>query len=91
MSQKVNTDKLENLSRQELIEKKLAARLGITPRKVAIHAVKLWGRTLTAEREARLENRLDDTLDNSARSLRTTRGHITRELTAELTHAITGD
>ena len=72
-------------------EKKLAARLGITPRNVAVRAVKLWGRTLTAEREARLENRLGDTPDSSVRSLRTTRGHITRELIAELTHAIAGD
>ncbi len=72
-------------------EKKVAARLGVTPREVAIHAVKLWDRTLTAEREARLEDRLGDTPDNSGGSLRTTRGHITRELTAELTPALGED
>ena len=72
-------------------EKKLAARLGVTPRKVAVQAVKLWGRTLTAEREARLKDRLGDTPDSSAGSLQTTRGHITRELIAVLTHAIAGD
>ena len=72
-------------------EKKLAARLGITPRNVALQAVKLWDRTLTAEREARLRDGLGDTTGNSTRSLRTTRGHITRELIAQLTHAIAGD
>ncbi len=72
-------------------EKKVAARLGVTPRKVAIQAVKLWGQTLTAERETRLKDRLGDTPDDSAQSLQTTRGHITRQLTEELTPAIAGD
>ena len=72
-------------------EKKLAARLGITPRQVALQAVKLWDRTLTAERETRLRDSLGDTPGNDARSLRTTRGHITRQLIAQLTHAIAED
>ena len=69
-------------------EKKLAARLGITPRSIAVQAVRLWDRTLTVERDARLRERLGDTPDDSAGSLRTTRGHITRQLIAQLTHAI---
>ncbi len=72
-------------------EKKVAARLEVTLREVAIRAVKLWDQTLTDEREARLKDRHGDTPDNSAQSLRTTRGHITRELTAELILAIAGN
>ncbi|MEX1207458.1 MAG: helix-turn-helix transcriptional regulator [Acidimicrobiia bacterium] len=72
-------------------EKKLAAQLGTTPRNVAIQAIKLWDRTLTAERDARLEDRLGHTPGNSAGSLRTIRGHITRQLITELTHATAGD
>ena len=63
-------------------EKKAAVVLGLDPRRVAVLSVKLWGRSLTAEREARFAQHDPET--TGAGSLRTLRGHITRDLIAEL-------
>jgi transcriptional regulator with XRE-family HTH domain len=69
-------------------EKKAAAILGIDPRRVAVLSLKLWGRSLTAEREARLAQHAPEA--TGAGSLRTLRGHITRHLIAELRAASGG-
>jgi transcriptional regulator with XRE-family HTH domain len=63
-------------------EKKAAAILGLDPRRVAVLSLKLWGRSLTAEREARFAQHEPDATGSG--SLRTLRGHITRGLIAEL-------
>jgi transcriptional regulator with XRE-family HTH domain len=63
-------------------EKKAATVLGIDPRRVSVLSLKLWGRSLTAEREARFA--LKKPSAAGATGLRTLRGHITRELIAEL-------
>lgn len=59
-------------------ERKVAARLGITAEEVAALALKLWGRTLAAERDARAG------VEGSARSVQAARGHVTRALSGEL-------
>jgi transcriptional regulator with XRE-family HTH domain len=69
-------------------EKKAAVVLGLDPRRVAVLSLKLWGRSLTAEREARFAKQEPKT--TSATSLRTLRGHITRDLIAELRAAAGG-
>jgi hypothetical protein len=63
-------------------EKKAAAVLGLDSRRVAVLSLKLWGHSLTAEREARFAKQ--EPKATGAGSLRTLRGHITRGLTAEL-------
>ena len=69
-------------------EKKAAVVLGIDPRGVAVLSLRLWGRSLTAEREARFAQHEPET--TRAGSLRTLRGHITRDLIAELRAAVGG-
>ena len=69
-------------------EKKAAAVLGLDPRRVAVLSVKLWGHSLTTEREVRFKTQEPGT--SGARSLRTLRGHITRGLITELRAAAGG-
>lgn len=69
-------------------EKKAAALLGLDPRRVAVLSLRLWGHSLTAEREARFA--LRESSAAGATGLRTLRGHITRELIAELRAASGG-
>lgn len=59
-----------------------AQRLGVTVDELEQAAHRLWGRTLYAEREARL-GALDDHRTNQAR-----RGHVTRALLNELRRAL---
>lgn len=59
-----------------------AARLGIDPVDVVKRAHKLWGRSLTEERDNRVARRTDP--ETSARSLQALRGWITRQLLDEL-------
>lgn len=66
-----------------LAEQKAAASLGITPTQVQELAERAWRRDLTTERDARVSERTEDK-EVSARSLQALRGHVTRELLAEL-------
>jgi transcriptional regulator with XRE-family HTH domain len=63
-------------------ERKAAKLLGITPFEVAALALDTWGRSLTQERDHRLDERSTDEVSDGARN--TMRGHITRELLAVL-------
>lgn len=69
-------------------EKKAAVVLSLDPTRVAVLSLKLWGRSLTAEREVRFAQHKPEA--TGAGSLRTLRGHITRQLIAELRAAAEG-
>jgi transcriptional regulator with XRE-family HTH domain len=60
-------------------ERKAAYTLRATPQAVALAAIRAWGRSLTAERDARLADG-----PTSARSRQAFRGHVTRTLYKEL-------
>jgi transcriptional regulator with XRE-family HTH domain len=61
-----------------------AKRLGIPPEEVVRRSLALWDRTLTEERDARTAERIAP--DASPRSRTIVRGHVGRELLAELEH-----
>jgi hypothetical protein len=63
-------------------EQKAARRLGVTPAEVAVVSRDLWDRSLTDERERRLQEM--DEADAPRRSLRGIRAHLTRRLVADL-------
>jgi transcriptional regulator with XRE-family HTH domain len=66
---------------QAISEAELKARkLQVTPREVAFAAYGLWGRSLSEERDARLEI----PADSSPEKTKALRGHTTRRLLAEL-------
>jgi hypothetical protein len=62
-------------------ERYAARKLGTTPERLNMAAMRRWGRTLAQERDRRLNQKADDA---SARSRQALRGHITRQLMAEL-------
>ncbi len=62
-------------------ERNAARRLGVSPERLVLAAVGRWGRTLTAERDARIELRRAGTEPERHITLR---GVVTRELLAEL-------
>lgn len=62
--------------------KRAAERLDVLPVTTALLSHGLWGRGLVEERDARVAERAD--ADADERSLRTLRGHVTRDLTDEL-------
>ncbi|MEV4183091.1 helix-turn-helix transcriptional regulator [Streptosporangium canum] len=61
-------------------DKAVAERLGLDTQAVANAAIKMWGRTLTEQRDARL----GDTSSISPRTLQAKRGAMTRLLTAQI-------
>lgn len=63
-------------------EVKASRRLGIHPFLVALAACRRWGRTLTAERDERVAATAP--VGGSVRTLTALRGHMTRQLVAEL-------
>lgn len=63
-------------------ERKAAVRLGIDATALGVAACHLWGRSLTQERDRRVEEATD--ADASPRSVQATRGHVTRTLLAEV-------
>jgi hypothetical protein len=78
-------------------ETKAAASFGVEPIVVVRAAHRLWGRGLTAERERRMLDEVatvvekdlgavpdEASADRTARTLQAKRGHVTRELLAEL-------
>jgi transcriptional regulator with XRE-family HTH domain len=62
---------------------KAARRLGRTPTEVSVASAELWGRPLTHERDARLNDDAADG-DEDPRRRQARRGHITRALIEEL-------
>lgn len=64
-------------------ETKVATALGVPAIAVARAARDLWGHSLTAEREARIER--ESNAATAPRRLQALRGHITRQLVVELT------
>jgi transcriptional regulator with XRE-family HTH domain len=67
---------------------KAARSLGVTPRQVTLAAHRLWGRSLTEERDARVLDRISDRA--SARTRQALRGHVTRTLIDELRPVVAG-
>lgn len=65
------------------IEQSVAERLGVGPEEVREAALRTWGRGLAEERERRVRRRLDGR-DLPARGVQGVRGHVTRDLLAEL-------
>lgn len=63
-------------------EMKAARRLGVPQIDIVGAAHRLWGRTLTAERDARVAHDAGSNVDR--RTLQALRGHVTRTLVAEL-------
>jgi len=66
-------------------ERNAARRLGVSPERLVLAAVGRWGRTLTAERDARIEGRRASTEPDRQIMLR---GLVTRELLVELEHRL---
>jgi transcriptional regulator with XRE-family HTH domain len=80
-----DTDEAELASRGDT-EQNVAARLGSDPLRVSELAFERWGRSLTDERDARV----DDLAPKRAtsRTLQALRGHVTRKLQDELRPAL---
>jgi hypothetical protein len=70
-------------------ERHVASRLGLTPAEVVQRSYRLWGRTLSDERDARCATRAS--IDATPRQRATWRGHVTRELLAELRNETAGE
>lgn len=69
-------------------EQKAARRLDLPPGHVGLAAHALWGRSLTAERDDRVQRRLVG--DEPDRTVQAVRGHVTRKLTEELDDYLRG-
>ena len=68
-------------------ERRAAQRLGVTPLEISRQAFQLWGRGLTDERDHRMQDAepvLGATVAELQRKERALRGHVSRELVAEL-------
>ncbi len=65
---------------REAAEMRAAEALGARPRDIAMTAVRLWGRSLSEERDARLAQRTD----LAGRDIHRAAGHVTRQLIREL-------
>jgi hypothetical protein len=63
-------------------EQKAAHKLGVSPFAIAATAHKLWGHSLTKERDRQVAEQA--TADTSPRTVQALRGHITRGLLAQL-------
>lgn len=64
-------------------ERKAARRLGVHPVALSAAAYRTWGRSFVAERDAGAAE-LEDAAGTDRRSLQAVRGHVTRQLLAEL-------
>lgn len=71
-------------TRETETDRKVAAKIGAIPNAVSLMSFALWGRSLTAERDARAEGK---GAHEDARSLQGARAYVTRELTNELREA----
>jgi transcriptional regulator with XRE-family HTH domain len=70
-------------------ERHAASKLGVAPGEVVQRSYRLWGRTLSDERDARCATRAS--ADATARQRATWRGHVTRELLTDLRNDIKGE
>lgn len=68
-------------------ERKAAKRLGVDPYVVSLTAFRLWGKSLSDQRDAEVDSENPE----DERSLRARRGHVTRRLVAELGAAIAAE
>ena len=68
-------------------EQKAARSLGVTSQTIAEAAFDLWGRSLTEERDAKVDKEGPNLA--SARSVQALRGHVTRRLVSEIEALIT--
>ncbi|SED63814.1 Helix-turn-helix [Streptomyces sp. 3213] len=68
-------------------ERHVARKIGTSPEWVNLVALRRWDRTLSQERDLRLQERRPEA---SKGQLATLRGHITRELLTELEHDLRG-
>jgi len=68
-------------------ELKAAQSLCVPPFAIALAARRLWGRSLTEERDAQLSGH---GADEPSRTLQALRGHITRKLLAEIEPLVAG-
>jgi hypothetical protein len=66
-------------------ERHAARKLGTTPERLNVAAIRHWGRTLAEERDRRLTDQAGDV---SLRRRQALRGHITRDLMTELEHEL---
>lgn len=76
---------------QREAERHAARLLGVSPEQIASAALKLWGRGLTEEREDRIDidiDALEGGMSSLPRALQAARGHVTRELLADLQAAL---
>lgn len=69
-------------------ERHAARKLGTTPERLNLAAMRRWGRTLAEERDHRLSEQAGDV---SPRRRQALRGHITRELLTELEDELRAD
>jgi transcriptional regulator with XRE-family HTH domain len=67
-------------------EAKAGRRLGVSARSVSLAAHRAWGRSLSAERDARVSERAPN--GAAPESLQRIRGHVTRQLQEELRPAL---
>lgn len=70
-------------------EQKAARKLGVPAETIAEEAFRKRGRSLTEERDARVDEQ--DPPPHSARSVQAQRGHITRQLVGDLETLITSN
>ena len=63
------------------VELRAAKHIGVEPSEVSVAAFGCWGRSLTEERDARV---LDAVAGATPRTAQALRGHVTRQLIAEL-------
>jgi transcriptional regulator with XRE-family HTH domain len=70
-------------------EQKAARNLGVTAQTIAEVSFDLWGRSLTDERDARVEQ--EGSHLSSPRSVQALRGHITRQLLRDIESLITSN
>ena len=68
------------------VELKAAKRLGVEPEAVSLAAFGRWGHSLTDERDAQVETAVAGASPRTAQALR---GHVTRQLIAELEPILT--
>jgi len=86
----VDVHDLVMLSANGEAEQKAARKLGVTPQTIAQAAYDIWGRSLTDERNLRVEQ-IDWLDETSTRRVQAYRGHVTRELLDEIESLISSD
>lgn len=86
----VDMHDLVMLSANGEAEQKAARKLGVTPQTIAQAAYDIWGRSLTDERNLRVEQ-IDWVDETATRQVQAYRGHVTRELLDEIESLISSE